>query len=139
MADMWPLIHEVFEGGGRFRLFPRGSSMLPLIRPEKDSVLLEPPSEIKKHDILLYRRANGQFVLHRLMFFEGEDLVMCGDHQVYLERHIPREAVLARVAGIYFDEKYLVSEHPSLRRYARRRAFSRPFRRIFSAIKRRIF
>ena len=130
LEELWPLIEDVFKKGGRFRLFPRGSSMLPLIHPGVDSVLLEAPSEIARHDILLYRRQNGQFVLHRLMKRENGTLTMCGDNQYALEKGLPESAVLARVCGIYFGENYLPIESGKLRRYAKRRAFSRPFRHL---------
>ena len=134
LEELWPLIADVFQMGGRFRLFPRGVSMLPLIRPNIDSVLIEKPQNLARHDILLYRRKNGQFVLHRLMKFEENGLTMCGDNQYFLEKGVPKDAVLARVCGIYFDDEYLPIETPKLRRYAKRRAFSRPLRRIAAII-----
>ena len=137
LEELWPLIEEVFSAGGRFRLFPRGNSMLPLIRPNIDSVLIERPTEISRYDILLYRRQNGQFVLHRLMKIEKDTFTMCGDHQYYLEKGLPRDAVLARVCGIYFGDNYLPFDAPKLRRYARRRAFSRPFRHLIGGMARR--
>ena len=134
LEELWPLIQEVFAMGGRFRLFPRGTSMLPLIHPGEDSVLIEPPHEYSLYDILLYRRKNGQFVLHRLMEIEENSLTMCGDHQYFLEKNVPKDAVLARVCGIYFGEKYLPIDAPKLRRYAKRRAFSRPLRQTAARI-----
>ena len=139
LEDTWPLINDVFEKGGRFRLFPRGTSMLPLIRPGIDSVLLEPPLAYSRYDILLYRRKNGQFVLHRLMKIEKDGLVMCGDNQAVLEKGVPHTAVLARVAGLYIGEEYLPADAPDLRRYAKRRALSRPVRHIVTAIKWHLF
>ena len=138
LEELWPLIEEVFAMGGRFRLFPRGNSMLPLIHPLKDSVLIEPPHKISRHDILLYRRPNGQFVLHRLMKIENDTLTMCGDNQAYLEKGISKDAVLARVCGIYFGENYLPIESAKLRRYAKRRALTRPFRHIAAGIAHRL-
>ena len=137
LEELWPLIEEVFAAGGRFRLFPRGTSMLPLIHPNVDSVLIETPQNITRYDILLYRRKNGQFVLHRLMKIEEDSLTMCGDNQYYLEKGIARDAVLARVCGIYFGEQYLPIDAPRLRRYAKRRACSRPFRHIRATLARR--
>jgi len=136
LEDTWPLIRDVFEKGGRFRLFPRGTSMLPLIRPGIDSVLLEHPHSYSRYDILLYRRQSGQFVLHRLMRLKKSGLVMCGDNQYVLEYGVPAEAVLARVTGIYFGEEYVPLGDPRLKRYAKRRAFSRPIRHLIAAMKR---
>ena len=64
MEEMYPLLREVIDSGGEFRLYPRGTSMLPLIRQGKDSVALVRPEALSRHDICLYRRGNGQFVLH---------------------------------------------------------------------------
>ena len=133
LEELWPLIDAVFAKGGRFRLFPRGDSMLPLIHAGVDSVLIEPPQKFSRHDILLYRRANGQFVLHRLMRIDKSGLTMCGDNQYFLEKNVSESAILGRVCGIYFEENYLPIEAPALRRYAKRRAFSRPFRRLAEA------
>ena len=138
LEDLWPLIEEVFAKGGRVRLFPRGSSMLPLIRPGVDSVLLEKPTQLLRHDILLYRRKNGQFVLHRLMKKDQDRLTMCGDNQHYLEKDVSAECILARVCGIYFDENYMPIESKKLRIYAKKRAFSRPFRHLASGAARRL-
>lgn len=109
LSDAIEVIEEVLHSGGTFRLYPRGVSMLPLIRQEKDSVVLqrreEPP---KKNEIAFYRRKNGAFVLHRIMEVEKDgSYTMCGDNQLYLERGIQREAIIAVVSSIYRGEKEL--------------------------------
>ena len=40
LSDHEELIREVLASGGEFRLYPRGTSMLPLIRQGIDSVAL---------------------------------------------------------------------------------------------------
>lgn len=135
LEDLWGLIADVFEKGGKFRLFPRGVSMLPLIREGKDEILLEAPKTIKKWDILLYRREDGTFVLHRLISVAKDGLVLCGDNQAVLERGVPRVAILARVCGIFRDGEYLSVDSPQLRRYARRRVASRPIRHMASSVR----
>ena len=69
LADAIDVIETVMESGGEFRMYPRGTSMLPLIVQNRDSVVLKRNFEdaAKKHDIAFYRRDNGQFVLHRVM------------------------------------------------------------------------
>ena len=105
MEEIVPLLTEVIAGGGEFRLAPRGTSMRPLLREGRDSVVLVAPTELKKRDICLYRRADGSYILHRLMKFEKGEPVFCGDNQTVFERGIPREAIIAKVAAIYRDEK----------------------------------
>ena len=106
MSELYGVILEVIESGGEFRLFPRGTSMRPLLREGRDSVLLKKADTVKKYDICLYRRSDGSFVLHRVMKVASDGtLVFCGDNQTALERGVPREAVIARVGALYREEK----------------------------------
>lgn len=104
MSEMVGLIEEVISGAGEFRLYPRGTSMLPLIRQGKDSVILVKPGLLSIGDIILYKRKNGQFVLHRIVKMNGEKLVICGDNQTTLEYGITVSDVIAKVKAIYIDE-----------------------------------
>ena len=67
LADAIEVIEEILNAGGEFRMYPKGTSMLPLIVQGRDSVVLKkriesPQSPLKKNDIAFYRRSNGQFV-----------------------------------------------------------------------------
>lgn len=106
MSEMVGLIDEVVSSDGDFRLYPRGTSMLPLIVEGKDSVVLVKPSLLSKYDIVLYRRNNGQYVLHRIIKINGDNLVLCGDNQTQLEKGITSDKVIAKVKGVYIGEKY---------------------------------
>jgi hypothetical protein len=105
MEELVPLLSEVIESGGELRLSPRGTSMLPLLREGRDSVALVAPTEVTKGDICLYRRASGQYVLHRLMRFEEGEPVFCGDNQLAFEHGVKREEILARVSAVYRGER----------------------------------
>ena len=88
---------------------PRGISMLPLIKQDRDSVtLVKAELPLKKHELAFYRRDNGQFVLHRVMKLEKDGgYVMCGDNQTVLEYGINDSNVIAVVSEIYRGEKRL--------------------------------
>lgn len=106
LDELYPILSEVIASGGEFRLYPRGTSMMPLLREGRDSVALVMPDGIKRGDILLYRRSDGQFVLHRLMRIEKDaTLTFCGDNQDRLEKGIAADAVIARVAYFWRDDK----------------------------------
>ena len=119
LAESEPLIREVTEGGGEFRLFPKGTSMLPLLRQGKDSVALIKAEEgLRVGDIPLYKRENGDFVLHRIVKIEKDgNLTMCGDNQTALERGIRAEQVIAKTAAIYRGEKRVDTKKLSYRTY----------------------
>ena len=93
LADAIEVIEEVLASGGEFRMYPKGTSMLPLIVQTRDSVVLKRNFEdgAKKHDIAFYRRRNGQFVLHRVMdICDDGTYTMCGDNQTELEKGIEK-------------------------------------------------
>ena len=104
------VVEEVLASGGEFKMYPKGISMLPLIKSEKDSVVLvrEPDSALKKYDIAFYKRDNGQFVLHRVMSCENDGTyTMCGDNQTFLEPGIRADQIIGKVARLYKKEKLL--------------------------------
>ena len=148
IEELYPLIKEVIEKGGEFRLFPRGTSMEPLIYAGKDSMVLGPVGKIKKGDVLFYRRKNGAFVIHRLIDRHGKTLTMCGDHQGALEFGILPEQVIAKMVGYYKEEVYhstdeaeyieytekMISRFPF---YKRNPAIYQPLKKIKDLLKRK--
>ena len=104
MSEMVGLIEEVISGDGEFRLYPKGTSMLPLIKQGKDSVILVKPGLLSIGDIVLYKRKSGQFVLHRIIKIKGKDLFLCGDNQSDIEKGITTDNVIAKVKAVYLDE-----------------------------------
>lgn len=116
------VIEEIIEGGGEFRLYPRGRSMRPMIVEGRDSVVLtkREKKDVRKHDMLFYRRTNGQFVLHRLMRIEKDGTyTMCGDAQVALEKGITYEQVIGYVERTYRKGKCVTADSLRYRCYVR--------------------
>ena len=108
LADAIEVIEEVLASGGEFRMYPKGTSMLPLIVQTRDSVVLKRNFEdgAKKHDIAFYRRRNGQFVLHRVMdICDDGTYTMCGDNQLVLEKGIQPQQIIAYVSEISRGDK----------------------------------
>ena len=69
----------LIEEGKRVIVRVKGSSMLPFLRGDKDSVELEKASEIKCGDIVLAYVEECRFVLHRIIKIDGEHIVLMGD------------------------------------------------------------
>lgn len=101
IADYAAAIREVLDSGGEFTLYPRGTSMLPLIVQGRDSVTLEQPQgALHRGDIAFYQRENGQYVLHRVIAADGETYTMCGDNQLTPEYGVKPEQIIAKAAYI---------------------------------------
>lgn len=116
MNDIAPIIIETLENGGTFRLYPKGVSMRPLIRQGKDSVLLVSPETLNKFDIVLYKRENGQYVLHRLLEHENS-LILRGDNEIFSEYGVKKEQIFAKVKTVYRKEKPLKKEPCDMKFY----------------------
>ncbi len=108
LKEMWPVMEEQLNEGKAVSFRPSGISMLPLIRPCVDSVVIKKaPDKLKKYDLPLYRRTDGTFVLHRVVGVNNGTYTMRGDNQNVLERGIKSEQILAVSVGMYKNGEYI--------------------------------
>ncbi len=112
LNEIQPFIEEILENGGSFSFMPKGKSMLPLIIEGSTKVAVSPVScPLKKYDIILYKRADGQFVLHRIVKAKNEVYTLCGDNQVVYEHNITKDMVIGIVTAINTDGKNINSNN----------------------------
>ena len=136
------MIDLQLEQGGRASLVVTGVSMLPMLRNRKDAVLLIPPEAPKVGDIIFYRRANGKYVLHRIIALQGKDYFCCGDNQAERE-FVSRRQVIAMVDEFIRKGKRYTRNALGYRIYVAvwvKLFFLRPIyiklRRLYSALRR---
>lgn len=107
------ILSEVLAKGQPISITVTGTSMQPFLRHSRDRVLVQPiePTKITRGDILLYKRENGQFVLHRVHSMQEKSFVMIGDAQWILEKGISRDQVLGKVTDALRKGKKISCEH----------------------------
>ena len=100
-AELMPLIEDSFEQGLSITLTVVGRSMRPLFFDKRDSVILSAcdPYSLKRGDVPLYRRDNGQYVLHRIVQVCEDTYTLTGDAQWELETGLPKDHVVAVMTG----------------------------------------
>lgn len=99
LDQLMPLFRERLAAGQRVTFSPRGSSMLPMLRQGIDTVTLSPlPEKLKKYDLPLYQRKNGQYVLHRIVE-AGQTYTCIGDNQFVYEPGLTPEQMIAVVSS----------------------------------------
>lgn len=126
-----PLIQEKLGNGGSVTFSPKGTSMLPMLRQGKDTVTLSPVTKkLNKFDLPLYRRDNGQYVLHRIVEV-GDTLTCIGDNQFELEREVRFDQVIGVVTMFSRDGRTCSVEDFSYWLYCRAWHYSRPVRHLW--------
>ena len=132
LEQVLPLVEEQLAQGKNGRCYPRGVSMLPMLRENIDSVVLASvPPELERFDLPLYRRDDGQFILHRIVRVEGDTYTCVGDNQLVLEPGVRRDQMVALVTGFYRGERYHSVTEPGYRIYCRLHHTIRSLRRFW--------
>lgn len=81
-----------------------GKSMMPLLRQQRDLMIIEKPQgRLKKYDVPLYKRENGQYVLHRILKVRKDDYVICGDNCYCKEYGVKDNQILGVLTAVVRD------------------------------------
>lgn len=132
--ELMPLIREQLSYGQSVRFSPKGKSMLPMLRENRDSVVLSSITEkLKKYDLPLYQRENGQYVLHRIIEINKSDntYTCIGDNQFVKEHGLRKEQMIAIVTAFERNgEEYRMTEF-SYQLYCRCWHYSRKLRHFW--------
>lgn len=102
-AEIFPVVQEILQNeNSRVSVIVTGNSMYPFLREGIDSVELMKPDfdRLKKLDIVLIKRKNGVYVLHRVCRKEADHFFMVGDNQVYIEGPLYPEQLIAVVSSV---------------------------------------
>ncbi len=89
---------EVLDRDGRLVYRTKGRSMLPMLRQDKDLVIIEPHgARLKPMDVALYK-CGSRYVLHRVIRVGDGHYLIRGDNTFSLET-VPDGAVLGVLTG----------------------------------------
>lgn len=137
MEDLTELLSLQMESGGVARLVVTGSSMYPTLRHRKDTVFLKPISKpLNRGDLILYRRNNGQYVLHRIVSKpKNGAFICCGDNQ-WQKEPVTESQVIAVTDGFVRKGKSYGEDHFGYRAWVWVWLLLFPFRRPILALRR---
>lgn len=138
LEQLMPLIQEKLDNGLSVTFAPRGTSMLPMLRQGLDTVTLSPiTAGLRKYDLPLYRRDNGQFVLHRIVAVT-DTLTCIGDNQFELERGVRFDQMIGIVTAFSRRGRVYSVADIRYRIYCRVWHYTRPLRHIWRSGKSRL-
>lgn len=110
-------IEQELERSGRIMQTTVGDSMEPMLYNRKSAVIIERLSRpLKRHDLPLYRRPSGQYVLHRILRVREHDYIIRGDNRLNKEI-VPHEWIIGVATGFYRDGEMIPITDGKYRRY----------------------
>lgn len=122
---------EELERSGKLVYTTVGVSMRPLIRQDKDiSIIEKPKGRLKKYDVALYKRPNGQYVLHRVVKVLEDGYVILGDNCCSKEFNIKDSQILGVLTSLNRGGKEIDFESFGYKFYVRLRYAHYPVRVI---------
>ena len=132
MQELAPIIAQTVSSGGIAELTVTGRSMLPLLLDRVSRVKLAAINEPKRGDMVLYRRSNGTYVLHRIIRCDPDGTyTMCGDGQTALEPCLRRDQMIAVVQSFARHSKWCGCKNPLYKLWWRVRVADRPIRHLW--------
>lgn len=137
MESLAQIMELQIDSGGVARLVVTGESMHPTLRHRKDVVILVPvPKKLERGDLILYKRENGQYVLHRIISKPKDGrFYCCGDNQWEKEPVCESQAI-AFVSGIIRQGKQIESTAGRYRLWVGFWLFLFPVRRPLLSVRR---
>ncbi len=103
IRDLAPVIVERVNSGGRVKFTVTGISMFPFLSDRRDQVTLGRADFINKYDVVLHRRKNGDYILHRVIGIKNGAYIIAGDNETEKEYGVEKSQILAK--AISFTRK----------------------------------
>ena len=113
-------IEDVLAQQGMFVGTTVGSSMRPMLRNRRDTIIVHPLDgrRLRRFDVPLYRRGDA-YVLHRCVEVSSSSYTMLGDNCLSKERDIPDERVIGVLTGFYRGNRQVNMDGLPYRTYVR--------------------
>lgn len=109
---------EEIQTNGKLFYTNVGDSMYPLIRQDRDILIIEKVNgRLKKYDVPLYKRDNGKYVLHRVLKVRKDDYVIVGDNRYVKEYGITDKHIIGVLTGIVRGGKEISTKDIKYRIY----------------------
>lgn len=128
-------IEEIIATQGMYVSTTLGTSMYPMLRDRKDTIIVTPfTGRLKKYDVPLYKRGD-KYVLHRIIKVLPDSYVIRGDNCMLSEYGITDENIIGVLTGFYRGKKQVNVDGFAYKTYVRICSASYPVRYIYYRVK----
>lgn len=101
------MVTPLIESGKTVKLNITGYSMYPLVTNRRDAVLLGKCETLKIGDVPLFKRADGTYILHRIVGKKNGAFKTLGDYETNIEYPVYPEQVIAVAKGFYRKSRFI--------------------------------
>ena len=133
-------IEQLLKTEGKYVGPVKGTSMLPMLVAERDSIVVYArKGPYKPLDVVLYKRGE-EYILHRVIKAKGDKYIIRGDN-CYFDELVGEGQILGVLREYFSGEKLISCEDKKYLRYAKRRVryyFARNITRKTRAFAKRI-
>lgn len=99
-AELMAVYRELVESGKEVKVAVSGHSMEPFLKEGRDSVILIKCTQPEKGDVVMYKRENGRYILHRVVKVSGDKCFFAGDEQTFVEGPLDKSVVFAKACEV---------------------------------------
>lgn len=133
MEELVPIMNSFFAEGKKVMVTAVGNSMLPLIRNQKDAVILKGYNgdELNVGDMVFFKRKDGKYVLHRIVdICEDGSFIIQGDNQLTTDSGVKKEQIIAVPTAVIRGKKTVSVHSKKYLRYKKIWTHSRILRKL---------
>ena len=136
MTESPQTVEQILKSEGKYVSTTVGTSMLPLFRNRRDTVVIRPVTEpLKKYDVPLYRRGD-KLILHRIVAINNNGYIICGDNCENNEYDITDENIIGIMSEFYRNDKHYTISHKGYILYSKVHVFLYPLRKVIMTLRR---
>lgn len=101
------LMLDSFDRGQSVEFVPTGRSMKPMLNGTYDKVTLIAPIDVRKHDVVLFKRpVDNALVIHRVIRCNADSTFdISGDAQCFFDTNVPLSDIYAVVINFTHNNK----------------------------------
>lgn len=100
ISELVELSRPLLMRGGKVRFRVKGQSMWPLLRSNRDIVEIIRADNLRNGDIVLAGVGTHQYLLHRIICKNDDNLTLCGDGNLTAIEYCTTEDVIGKVVLI---------------------------------------
>lgn len=114
-----------------------GRSMMPLLRQGRDLLVIHKKTDkrLRWLDVPLYKRPDGKYIMHRVMWVHSDSYTICGDNQWRLERGVKEEQILGVLTAVQRDGVTIPMYGTKMRIYSYLQFFCYPVRACYCFVR----